>query len=147
MRTPLLRLRGKKIDEHFLYDEHTPAQAKKQAGRESFLRISSGRTLPSHGDHELALDVALQPQKKRTPHLRSARSKLEALNLPHGHSPPKRPSLQNRKTITKNENRHLQIKHAGCILRLGEIKELLPKTGPIIRLMRPDFRLLFPSLK
>ena len=38
-----------------MYDEHTPAQAKKQAGRESFLRISSGRTLPLLGDHELAL--------------------------------------------------------------------------------------------
>jgi hypothetical protein len=48
----------------FVYDEHTPAQAKKQAGRESFLRISSGQTLPLLGDHELALDVDLQPQKK-----------------------------------------------------------------------------------
>ena len=43
----------------FVYDEHTPAQAKKQAGRESFLRISSGQTLPLLGDHELAFDIAL----------------------------------------------------------------------------------------
>ena len=33
------------------------------------------------------------------------------------------------------------------ILNLREIKEFLRKTGLIIRLMRPDFRLLFPSLK
>ena len=30
----------------------------------------------------------------------------------------------------KNENRHLQIKHMGCILALGEIRELLPKNRP-----------------
>ena len=87
----------------FVYDEHTPAQAKKQAGRESFLRISSGRTLPSHGDHELALDVALQPQKELTPQLRSARSKLESLNLPHGHSPRNRPPQQIRKSMHKKK--------------------------------------------
>ena len=38
--------------------------------------------------------------------------------------------LNARKSITKKENRHLQIKHAGCILHLGEIKEFLPKNRP-----------------
>ena len=42
----------------------------------------------------------------------------------------KRPPQQIRKSISKKENRHLQIKHAGCILHLGEIKEFLPKNRP-----------------
>ena len=89
------------------------------------------------------------PQKKQTPHLSSAEKfKVRGIEFaPHEHSPRKRPPQQIHKSIIKKENQHLQIKRVGCILDLGEIKEFLPKNRLIIRLMRPDFRLLFPSLK
>lgn len=35
-----------------------------------------------------------------------------------------------RKSITKKENWPLQIKHAGCILDVGEIREFLPENRP-----------------
>ena len=101
----------------FVYDEHTPAQAKKQAGRESFLRISSGQTLPLLGDHELALDVALQSQRKLTPHLRSAEIfKVRGIEIAPRTQSTKKTSSANPQIHHKKENRHLQIKHVGCIL-------------------------------
>ena len=115
----------------FVYDEHTPAQAKKQAGRESFCGF-----LPARHCHHTAitnLPLTLLFNRKRNELLTSGlrkHSKFEALNLPHGQSPRKRPPQQIRKSITKKETRHLQIKHAGCILHLGEIKEFLPKNRP-----------------
>ena len=101
----------------FVYDEHTPAQAKKQAGSESFLRISSGRTLPLSGDHELALDADLQPQKKLTPRLRSAETfKVRGIELaPRTQSTKKPPSANSqihrkkRKPTLANKTRGMYI--------------------------------------
>jgi hypothetical protein len=89
-------------------------------------------TLPSHGDHELALDVAFQPQKKQTPRLRSAETfKVRDIELaPRTQSTKKTSSANSQIHAQKKENRHLQIKHVGCILHLGEIREFLPKNRP-----------------
>jgi hypothetical protein len=70
------------------------------------------------------------PSRKGKPEENLFQDFLRALNLPHGHSLRKRPPRQIRESITKKENRHLQIKHAGCILHLGEIKEFLQKNRP-----------------
>ena len=37
---------------------------------------------------------------------------------------------ENPNATQKKENRHLQIKHAGCILDLGELREFLPENRP-----------------
>ena len=118
----------------FVYDEHTPAQAKKQAGRESFCGF-----LPTGHCHHTAitnLPLTLLFNRKRNELLTSGlrkhskQSKAEAMNLLHGHSSRKRTPGKFAKTITKKEKRHLQIKPVGCILHLGEIKKFLPKNRP-----------------
>jgi hypothetical protein len=61
--------------------------------------------------------IELKKSNAATPGLRK-HSKSEALNLPHGHSPRKRPPRQIRKSITKKRKPTLANKTRGMYIRL-----------------------------
>ena len=72
------------------------------------LMVSGGLTLKN--DVELPYRTSVGMLRKH--------SELEALNLPHGHSPRKRPPQQIRKSITKKRKPTLANKTRGMYIRL-----------------------------